>query len=61
MIQKSFNLLFIVKTNSNNATLEDEQQDSIDEEIKAEIKRFLATENFNAETKEDLYHICINK
>ena len=33
---------------SNTTTQEDVQQDSIDEEIEAEIKGFFATENLNA-------------
>ena len=41
------------KIDSNTATQEDEQQDSIDKEIEAEIKGFFATENLNAEKKED--------
>ena len=41
------------KIESNTATQEDEQQDSIDEEIEAEIKGFFAIENLNAENKED--------
>ena len=39
------------KIDSNTATQEDEQQDSIDKEIEAEIKGFFATESLNAETK----------
>ena len=38
---------------SNTATQVDKQQDSIDEEIQAEIKGFFTTENLNAETEED--------
>ena len=38
---------------SNTATQEDEQQDSLDEEIEAEIKGFYATENLNEVTEED--------
>ena len=41
------------KVELNTATQEDEQQNSIDEEIEAEIKSFLATENLSAETEED--------
>ena len=43
--------LFKIKPNT--ASQEDEQQDSIDEEIEAEIKGFFATENLNAESEED--------
>ena len=37
----------------NTATKEDEQQDSIHEEIEAELKRFFAIENLNIEIEED--------
>ena len=41
------------KIDSNAATQKNEQQDSIDETIKAEIKGFFATEKLKAESKED--------
>ena len=47
----TYNSLF--KIDSKIATQDDEQQDSIDEEIETEIKGFFATENLNAETKEE--------
>ena len=43
----------LFKIESNTATQDDEQQDSIDEEFEAETKGFFATENLNAETEED--------
>ena len=44
----------MIKIDSNTAKQEDEQQVSINEKIKAEIKVFFfATENLKAETKED--------
>jgi len=44
-------LCFGFKVELNTATQEDEQQDSIDEKIKAVIKGFFAIEIFNAETE----------
>ena len=44
-------LLFEIE--SNTITQKYEQQDSIDEEIEAEIKSFFATENLYAETEKD--------
>ena len=41
------------KTDLKIATQDDEQQDSIDKEIEAEIKNFFATDNLNGEIKED--------
>ena len=43
----------LLKTETNTATQEDEQQDSTDEEIQAEIKGFFSTENLDKVTKED--------
>ena len=39
------------KIELNTATQEDEQQDSIDEEIEAEVMGFFAIESLNAETE----------
>ena len=44
---------YLFKIESKTATQEDEQQDSIYEEIEAEIKGFFATENLSAETEKD--------
>ena len=43
----------LFKIESRTVTQEDEQQDSIGEEIETEIKDFFATENLNAETEEN--------
>ena len=48
--EEIFNLQFFVKIELNTAAQEDEQHDSINEEIEAEIKRFYATEYLNEET-----------
>ena len=42
------------RKDSNTTTQKDEQQNCINEEIKAEIKGFFATDNLNTETKEVL-------
>ena len=48
---KKFSIYYsLLRMESNTATQEDEQQDSINEEIEAEIKRFYATEYLNEET-----------
>ena len=44
---------YLFSVESNTATQEDEQPDSIDEENEAEEKGFFTTENLNAETEED--------
>ena len=41
----------LFKIESNTATQKDQQHDSIDEEIKADINGFLSTEYLNAETE----------
>ena len=43
---------YLFDIESNTAIQENEQQDSTDENIEAEIKGFFATKNFNAETEE---------
>ena len=48
------------KIDLNTVTREDEQQESIAEEIEAEIKGFFATESLYAETKEGKVLNCWN-